>query len=77
MAELWNPAADGVLRLPSGRLLRGRGLRNPMPEGPEPTFALYLLGKPPPEVAWESRWEHYSAHAVETFWQRRFVMGFR
>jgi hypothetical protein len=142
VAELWNPAAEGVLRLPSGRLLRGRGLRNPLPEGPAPTFALYLLGKQPPTVAWESRWirwpdfrlpadraaareafaeawqrcetervevacaggrgrtgtalaciavldgvapaaavgyvrEHYSAHAVETVWQRRFVAGFR
>ena len=56
MAELWNPAADGVLALPSGRLVRGRGLSRPMPEGPEPSFALYLLGKEPPTVAWESRW---------------------
>ncbi|MEZ0106716.1 hypothetical protein ABH920_000697 [Catenulispora sp. EB89] len=56
MAEPWDPTADGVLRLPSGRLLRGRGLSHPIPEGPEPTLALYLLGKSPPEVAWESRW---------------------
>lgn len=113
-----------------------------MPEGPEPTFALYLLGKQPPAVAWRNRWirwpdfrlptdraaareafteawrrcetervevacaggrgrtgtalaciavldgvapeaavdyvrEHYSAHAVETVWQRRFVARFR
>ncbi|WP_433258789.1 protein-tyrosine phosphatase family protein [Streptosporangium sp. CA-135522] len=46
----------GVLRLPSGRLVRGRGLRRPLPEGPEPTFALYLLGRRPPPVAWEARW---------------------
>ena len=56
MAELWNPATDGVLRLPSGRLVRGRGLRRPIPEGLEPDFALYLLGKEPPAAAWESRW---------------------
>ncbi|MEY9932700.1 hypothetical protein ABH926_007351 [Catenulispora sp. GP43] len=56
MGHLWDPTADDVLRLPSGRLLRGRGLRNPMPEGPEPAFALYLLGKEPPAVPWESRW---------------------
>ena len=37
----------GVLRLPSGRLVRGRGLRRPLPEGPQPTFALYLLGREP------------------------------
>ncbi|MGW5862281.1 protein-tyrosine phosphatase family protein [Streptomyces sp. NPDC055239] len=52
----WDPTASGVLRLPSGRLVRGRGLRHPLPEGPTPTFALYLLGKEPPAVAWEARW---------------------
>lgn len=52
----WDPVGNGVLRLPSGRLVRGRGLRRPLPEGPAPTFAVYLLGKPPPDVAWPSRW---------------------
>lgn len=52
----WDTAAAGILRLPSGRLVRGRGLLRPLPDGPPPTFALYLLGKPPPEVAWESKW---------------------
>ncbi|MBM7439429.1 protein-tyrosine phosphatase family protein [Streptomyces sp. HB132] len=56
MTESWDPAGEGVLRLPSGRLVRGRGLRRPLPAGPEPTFALHLLGGPPPAVAWESRW---------------------
>jgi protein-tyrosine phosphatase len=46
----------GVLRLPSGRLIRGRGLRHPLPGGPCPTFALYLLGRQPPPVAWRSQW---------------------
>jgi protein-tyrosine phosphatase len=45
-----------VLLLPSGRLVRGRGLSRPLPEGPVPAFGLYLLGKQPPTVAWESRW---------------------
>jgi hypothetical protein len=45
-----------VLRLPSGRLLRGRGLRQPLPPGPTPTFAIYLLGTAPPAVAWQARW---------------------
>lgn len=56
MTATWDPAAPGVLRLPSGRLIRGRGLRRPLPEGPEPAFALYLLGKEPPAAAWEARW---------------------
>ncbi|HEV2374157.1 MAG TPA: protein phosphatase [Streptosporangiaceae bacterium] len=46
----------GVMRLPSGRLVRGRALRHPLPAGPEPTFALYLLGRQPPRVPWEARW---------------------
>jgi hypothetical protein len=52
----WDPTSPGVLRLPSGRLVRGRGLRRPLPPGPTPTFAVYLLARPPPAVAWESRW---------------------
>jgi hypothetical protein len=51
----WDPEAPGVLRLPSGLLVRGRGLRRPLPEGPVPEFGVYLLGRPP-EVAWESAW---------------------
>lgn len=127
--------------MPSGRLVRGRGLLRPLPDGPVPTFAVYLLGKEPPTVDWESRWlrwpdfrlphdrdearlrfhevweraatdrvelacaggrgrtgtamaclaiidgvpaaesvayvrEHYSSHAVETFWQKRYVRRF-
>ncbi|WKD30900.1 protein-tyrosine phosphatase family protein [Streptomyces xanthophaeus] len=56
MTATWEPTMPGVLRLPSGRLVRGRGLSRPLPQGPEPTFALYLLGRRPPAVAWESRW---------------------
>ncbi|MFF4382764.1 protein phosphatase [Kitasatospora sp. NPDC001547] len=134
----WDPTAPGVLRLPSGRLLRGRGLSRPLPPGPQPTFGLYLLGRRPQTFDWPSRWvrwpdfrlpadradaadafreawdrsatervelacaggrgrtgtalaciavldgvppteavayvrEHYSRHAVETPWQRKFV----
>ena len=46
----------GILRLPSGRLVRGRGLRRPLPAGQVPTFGVYLVGRPPPQVPWESRW---------------------
>jgi hypothetical protein len=56
VTELWDPRSAGVLRLPSGRLVRGRGLRRPLPAGATPTFAVYLLGSAPPAVAWESRW---------------------
>jgi hypothetical protein len=52
----WEADAAGVLRLPSGRLVRGRGLRNPLPPGPEPEFGLYLRGSDPGAMPWESRW---------------------
>ncbi|MFJ6699004.1 protein phosphatase [Streptomyces sp. NPDC091272] len=55
-APRWEPTAAGVLRLPSGRLVRGRGLRVRLPEGPAPTYALYLLGEQPPAVPWEAHW---------------------
>lgn len=77
----WEPAAEGVLKLPSGRLVRGRGLRHPLPPGPQPAFALYLLGKPPPPVEWEHRWLRWpdfwlpsdraaTAEALREAWER-------
>src|SRR5262245_41119778 len=56
MSEPWEPTDAGALVLPSGRRVRGRGLRRGLPPGPTPTFGVYLLGTPPPAVAWESRW---------------------
>jgi protein-tyrosine phosphatase len=44
------------MALPSGRLIRGRGLRRPGAAGPDPEFALYLLGREPDGVPWEFRW---------------------
>ncbi|MET7403842.1 protein-tyrosine phosphatase family protein [Dactylosporangium sp. NPDC005572] len=141
MADGWEADGAGVVRLPSGRLIRGRGLRRPLAGGAVPSFGLYLLGKPPPAVEWASRWlrwpdfrlpadrvdaadafrellersgservevacaggqgrtgtalacvaildgvpatdavawirDHYSQHAVETPWQRRYVTRF-
>ena len=81
MADLWDPRATGVLELPSGRLVRGRGLGYPVPDGPEPTFALYAFHEHPPAVAWESVWvpwadvglptdEARAADAVHRTWRR-------
>ncbi|RKN40406.1 protein-tyrosine phosphatase family protein [Streptomyces hoynatensis] len=56
MHTAWEPSDLGVLTLPSGRRVRGRGLRHPLPPGPAPDFGVYLLGKPPPATGWESRW---------------------
>ncbi|MFF3844348.1 protein phosphatase [Streptomyces sp. NPDC002328] len=56
-AWAWSPEAPGVLRLPSGRLVRGRGLRRGLdPAAPVPSYGLCLLGAPPPELPWEVRW---------------------
>ena len=52
----WEPASGGVVSFPSGRLIRGRGLRHPPPSGPGPDFGVYLLGAAPPLVEWEQRW---------------------
>ena len=45
-----------MLHLPSGRLARGRGLRRPLPDDALPDFGLYLLGKPPARMRWDTRW---------------------
>ena len=55
-AEPWDPDAPGVMPLPSGRLVRGRGLRRPEPGGAPPTFEIFLVGERPPLVGWEARW---------------------
>ncbi|MDT0166515.1 protein phosphatase [Actinotalea sp. AC32] len=62
MDHAWDGSAvpgTGVLALPSGRLVRGRALRRPVPAGPEPQFGVYLLGREPVGAAapaWPSRW---------------------
>jgi len=52
----WDPSAPGVVSLPSGRLVRGRSLRGPLPEGPQPDLGLYLLARPPEPVPWATAW---------------------
>jgi protein-tyrosine phosphatase len=46
----------GVVELPDGRRVRGRGLRRPLPDGPRPEFGVYLLGREPEGLGWEQRW---------------------
>jgi len=78
---LWVTGEAGLLRLPSGRSVRGRGLREPMPSGHPPTFGVYLLGSAPPEFGWVSRWIRwpdfrlpgdpaYAGRVLEEAWQR-------
>ncbi|MEE1752069.1 protein-tyrosine phosphatase family protein [Streptomyces sp. SP18CS02] len=63
MSDTWPSNTPGLLRLPSGRLVRGRGLRRPLAAEPGtdgvpvlPEWGVYLLGGTPPEVPWASRW---------------------
>ena len=80
-AVLWEAGSAGVLRLPSGRLVRGRGLRHAMPSGHPPAFGVYLLGTAPPEYGWPARWVRwpdfrlpadraYAARVLREAWRR-------
>lgn len=62
----WDADAPGVLALPSGRLVRGRGVRRPLPDGPRPEFALHLLGRRPTSVEWDSRWVRWPDFRLPT-----------
>lgn len=42
--------------MPSGRLVRGRGLSWGLPDDPLPEFGVYLLNKRPEYLPWEARW---------------------
>lgn len=77
----WEAGQPGIVALPSGRLVRGRSLRAPVPDGPRPDFGLYLLGSAPEPVEWESRWVRWpdfrlpadradAAAALRMAWQR-------
>ena len=52
----WSASDPRVLALPSGRLVRGRGLRHPMPDGIVPDFGIYLLKEQPQPMPWNVRW---------------------
>lgn len=56
MERLW-AEGPGVVTLPSGRRVRGRGLRRPPAEGSAaPAFGVYLLGRQPEGVGAAGRW---------------------
>lgn len=54
--EPWSPCLSGVVTLPSGRLVRGRALRDgPVGDDDQPEFGLYLTARPHTE-SWTSQW---------------------
>jgi len=54
------------LSLPSGRLVRGRGLRRPQLDGALPEFGVYLLNKRPQPPPWEARWVRWPDFRLPT-----------
>lgn len=52
----WDEDARGVLRLPSGRLVRGRAGRRGVPCGAEPDLSLCLQRTAPAPTPWATRW---------------------
>jgi hypothetical protein len=60
------PWSDGsnIVDYPDGRRIRGRGLRDPLPEGLAPHFGLYLLNAEPPAFPWEQRWVRWGDFRV-------------
>lgn len=46
----------GVVTLPDGRRVRGRGLRAEEPAGPRPDFGVYLVGGDPGPFRWTHVW---------------------
>ena len=55
MTTDWDDDDPAVLVLPSGRRVRGRGLRHRRQPDPLPGFGLYLLRTPPPDFGWPAR----------------------
>jgi hypothetical protein len=51
----WEPG-PGMVELPDGARLRGRGMHAGDPPGPSPDWGLYLLGRPPDAMPWPARW---------------------
>ncbi len=66
MTTTWDRSTAGVLALPSGRLLRGRGLRSGAAGAPAPDFGIYLLGRAPGPLPWPSRWVRWPDFRLPT-----------
>jgi hypothetical protein len=77
----WDATVEGVLRLPSGRLVRGRGVGRGQPVAPLPEFSVFLLAERPPPVDWDERWVRWpdfrlpanradAGAALQEAWQR-------
>lgn len=62
----WSVTDERVIPLPSGRLIRGRGLEA-HPEMPiDPEFGLYLLATPVRGVPWSHEWIEWADFGLPT-----------
>ena len=77
----WTLSTPGVLMLPSGRTVRGRGRRAQLGDDEWPDVAVYLLRREPPAVPWAAVWVPWpdwglptdrdrARHALVDAWQR-------
>lgn len=57
---------DGVVAFPDGRRVRGRGLLAPLPNGLDPQFGFYLLGRAPRIDRWPHRWVLWQDFSLPT-----------
>lgn len=62
----WRASDLGVVVLPSGRLVRGRALRHPIPDGLSPNFGVYLLDEQPESMTWDARWVRWPDFRLPT-----------
>ena len=62
----WPRGTPGVLELPSGLRVRGRGLRAGLPDGDAPTLAVHLSRRRPAAVPWEALWVRWPDFWVPT-----------
>lgn len=57
----WRPTDRGILTLPSGHTVRGRGLSADPESSPDPEFGLYLLASPPADrPSWDHIWVEWT-----------------
>jgi hypothetical protein len=56
----WSTRDDRVIALPSGRLIRGRGLAAHPELSPDPDFGLYLLADEVRGVPWDHTWVEWT-----------------
>jgi protein-tyrosine phosphatase len=52
----WKVGTPGLVTLPDGLMVRGRGLRRDTAPGEDPEFGVYLLATAPSPQPWDSLW---------------------